>query len=287
MAINMMRRRFYAPAAACSSTCWLSPLSIDTLRRGHSGMCRTCAEEQVKNMYFEDKRLLRIMQGMLLSVLSPLGLIALQLALGASLQHLLAEQSGIYLYMLFGTAAAFTLFGYYVGNSEERLEDLAIHDALTGLYNKRFFESRLPEEYARSSRHHRNLSLILVDVDHFKHINDDHGHVFGDQVLAEVAKTLARTARKDESVARVGGEEFCIILTDCDQKSAMVAAERFQTAIRAISVKTPAAEALPITASLGVASSETSPGNEWQLYQVADAAMYRAKKAGRNQIAIV
>lgn len=238
-------------------------------------------------MYFDDKRLLRIMQGMLLSVLSPLGLITLQLAFGDNLQHLLTEQSGIYLYMLFGTAAAFALFGYYVGNSEERLEDLAIHDALTGLYNKRFFESRLPEEYARSSRHHRSLSLILIDIDHFKHINDSYGHVFGDHVLTEVAKTLAQTARKDESVARVGGEEFCIILTDCGEKCALVAAERFQRAIRAVRVTTPQGEPMPITASSGVASSETSPGNEWQLYQVADAAMYRAKKAGRDQIAIV
>jgi diguanylate cyclase (GGDEF)-like protein len=238
-------------------------------------------------MYFDDKRLLRVMQGMLLSVLSPLGLIALQMAFGDNLHRLLAEQSGIYLYMLLGTAAAFALFGYYVGNSEERLEDLAIHDSLTGLYNKRFFEARLPEEYARSSRHHRNLSLILIDIDHFKPINDTHGHAFGDHVLAEVAKTLALTARKDESVARVGGEEFCIILTDCGERSALVAAERFQRAIRGIRVTTPQGEPMPITASSGVVSSETTPGNEWQLYQVADAAMYRAKKAGRDQIAIV
>jgi diguanylate cyclase (GGDEF)-like protein len=238
-------------------------------------------------MYFEDKRLLRIMQGMLLSILSPVGLIALQLAWGQSVGQLLAEQAGIYLYMLVGTAAAFALFGYYVGNSEERLEDLAIHDGLTGLYNKRFFEARLPEEFARTCRHHRPLSLILLDLDQFRRVNERYGTAAGDHALRAVATALSRAARKDESVARVGGEKFCIILTDCSEKSARAAAERFLKAVRTLAVPAVNGELIRLTASAGVVSSDTTVGDERHLYTVAEAAIYRARKAGRDQLATV
>lgn len=238
-------------------------------------------------MYFEDKRLLRVMQGMLLSLLSPLGLIALQLGWGQTLQQLMAEHFGVYAYILLGTAGAFALFGYYVGTSEERLQDLAIHDALTGLYNKRFFEARLPEEYARSLRHRRPLSLILLDLDHFRLVNERHGTASGDKALQAVARTLTRAARKDESVARVGGEKFCIILTDCNEKSARMAAERFLAAIRNLSLRALDDTPIALTASAGVVSTETTSGDEWQIYTVAEAAMYRARKAGRDQHATI
>jgi diguanylate cyclase (GGDEF)-like protein len=238
-------------------------------------------------MHFHDKQVLRAVQGLGLSLLSPLGWLIIRLLLGYPLIDELTVNSGIYWYLITGTAGAFVFFGYYVGSHEERLEDLTIRDALTGLYNNRFFHARLPEEFARCQRHKQHISLILIDLDHFKRVNDQYGHQSGDVVLQEVAKIMQQTARKEEFVARVGGEEFCVILVECGEKEALLAAERFIEAIRQMQVVLPGGESIRITASLGVVSSETTEGNEWHLYAVADAAMYRAKKSGRNQIAIV
>lgn len=238
-------------------------------------------------MQFHDKQILRALQALFLSLLSPFGWLIIRLLAGNSLMGELTINAGIYWYLLLGTAGAFALFGFYVGSSEERLEGLTIRDPMTGLYNNRFFHARLPEEFARSQRHKQSLSLILADLDHFKSINDKYGHQTGDVVLKAVSEVMQQSARKDEFVARVGGEEFCIILIDCGEKQAVLAAERFLAAIRALRVELPSGESVSVSASLGVVSSETTDGSEWHLYAVADAAMYRAKKNGRDQIAIV
>ncbi len=237
-------------------------------------------------MWFHDRRLKRTIQAMILSLGAPLGWLIIRLLTGRSLIDELSTQ-GVYWYLLIGAAMFWSVFGYYVGASEERLEELSIRDALTNLYNNRYFHSRLPEEFARAIRHHRNISMILIDLDFFKKINDKYGHQAGDVVLQEVAQIMLSTARKDEIIARVGGEEFCIILIECDEKRALLAAERFLRAIRCLRIKLPTGLAINVTASMGVVSSETTDGSEWHLYAVADAAMYRAKKNGRNQIAIV
>ena len=238
-------------------------------------------------MRFHDKQILRALQGVFLALFSPLGWLIIRLLAGYPLMGELTTNAGIYWYLLLGTAGAFALFGFYVGSSEERLEGLVIRDPMTGLYNNRFFHTRLPEEFARSLRQKQRLSLILADLDHFKQINDKFGHQSGDIVLKAVSKVMQQTARKDEFVARVGGEEFCIILIDCGEKSALLAAERFMQAIRSLRVELPVGESVSVSASMGVVSSETTEGSEWHLYAVADAAMYRAKKNGRDQIAIV
>lgn len=164
---------------------------------------------------------------------------------------------------------------------EETLR-LATIDALTGLSNRRAFVHELADEMARARRHTRPLSVILLDVDLFKRINDTHGHAGGDAVLAAVGRLLGRAARAGDLVARWGGEEFVLALHHCDLDDAVVVAERIRRALEAATIDSPSG-AVRVTASIGVATllaEETLDG----LVDRADRAMYRAKSAGRNRV---
>lgn len=166
---------------------------------------------------------------------------------------------------------------------EETLR-LATIDALTGLSNRRAFVLDLANEMARAQRHTRPLSVILLDVDHFKRINDTHGHASGDAVLAAVGRLLSRSARAGDLVARWGGEEFVVALHHCDLDGAVLAAERIRRDLEATTVESPTG-AVHITASMGVTAlrgHETLDG----LVDRADRAMYRAKSAGRNRVEV-
>jgi diguanylate cyclase (GGDEF)-like protein/PAS domain S-box-containing protein len=150
-------------------------------------------------------------------------------------------------------------------------------DALTGLANRRAFQIRLGTEVARASRYGRDLSLVLLDLDHFKAVNDAHGHQVGDQVLAEVGRRLLREARAGDLVARVGGEEFAWLLPETDSAAAGMAAERLRQSC--------AAEAFAgvgrLTLSAGICAN--APGREPDdLVRLADRALYQAKDSGRN-----
>ncbi len=161
---------------------------------------------------------------------------------------------------------------------EAELERLATHDPLTGLANHRLFHQRLAEEVAMARRYERPLSVAILDLDHFKRINDAHGHLVGDQALVEVAERLSAMVREGELLARVGGEEFAWILPEADEEGAHVAAERARSAVGG-------AELAPvgqITISIGVASlqDEMDASN---LYDRADQALLLAKRAGRDR----
>ncbi|MHB1571561.1 MAG: sensor domain-containing diguanylate cyclase [Solirubrobacteraceae bacterium] len=161
---------------------------------------------------------------------------------------------------------------------EQELERLATTDPLTGLANHRAFHERLGSEAARAMRHGRPLSLAILDLDHFKLVNDRYGHPAGDEVLREIAARLLRLARAGELIARVGGEEFAWVLPDSDADGAVAAAERARAAIRG----TPVPPAGTVTVSAGVcdlahASDVTS------LYRHADEALYLAKRGGRDR----
>jgi diguanylate cyclase (GGDEF)-like protein len=160
---------------------------------------------------------------------------------------------------------------------------LAKTDALTGLLNRRAFIEAVERERARSDRHAYPLSLLLLDVDHFKRINDEHGHAVGDTVLQGVARILESVARRSDFVARWGGEEFVLALPQTGEAGARVAAERVLRALANATHKAADCNPLQVTASIGVASCE-APWSIDALVAAADEAMYAAKARGRNRV---
>jgi diguanylate cyclase (GGDEF)-like protein len=163
-----------------------------------------------------------------------------------------------------------------MAGATEDLEDLTRTDALTGLANRRAFEEALRVEKARALRTGRPLSLVIFDIDRFKDVNDGHGHGCGDRVLREVARRLDEAARGHELVARVGGEEFGWILPDTDGQAALAAAERGRATVSGAPI-----EGLTITISAGAAAYG---GNGDRLVERADAALYAAKRGGRDRV---
>ena len=159
------------------------------------------------------------------------------------------------------------------------LERLATRDPLTNCYNRRSFFDQFDAHWNTAQRYNQPLSAIMVDVDHFKSVNDNHGHSVGDQVLQKVAETLQATARECDVVARYGGEEFTVLLPNTDILHGAVCAERFRKALAAM--KFPS---LSITASLGVSSISLHPTTPQELLDQADRCLYVAKRSGRNQV---
>jgi diguanylate cyclase (GGDEF)-like protein len=172
--------------------------------------------------------------------------------------------------------------------SLEEIKQLSIHDALTGTFNRGYLDQHLPNELRRSDRYMRELSLIMLDLDHFKKINDTWGHQAGDAVLQHCARILAGTVRREvDWVARYGGEEFILVLPETDQIGCTVVAER----LRSLLAATPClfrSEEIRVTASFGSVTRRPSdkPGgaNAELLLHHADQCLYQAKKTGRNRI---
>jgi diguanylate cyclase (GGDEF)-like protein/PAS domain S-box-containing protein/putative nucleotidyltransferase with HDIG domain len=162
-------------------------------------------------------------------------------------------------------------------------ERLAVTDGLTGLHNRRFFDELLSLECERSARYRSVLSLIVVDLDRFKQINDRYGHHVGDLVLREVARRLSETIRSSDVVVRHGGEEFAIVLAGAPAAQARRTAERVRLAIGRQRV-TANGRAIAVTASLGVATMPWPASSKDDLLRRADRALYRAKRLGRNQV---
>jgi len=164
-----------------------------------------------------------------------------------------------------------------------RLENLAITDDLTGLYNRREAMRRLEEQWILSDRYQRPLSVVILDIDHFKRVNDVHGHSAGDLVLREVAKTLGACVRNTDAVCRIGGEEFLIILPFQTTVEAELCANRCRTEIadREFSYL---GQILKTTVSAGIACRRGDMICCSDLLEEADTALYVAKRAGRNMV---
>jgi diguanylate cyclase (GGDEF)-like protein len=176
----------------------------------------------------------------------------------------------------------------------EKYKELSLTDHLTGLYNKRYFVSRLVEEVARAQRHRGQLSVIFCDIDYFKRVNDRFGHHWGDEVLRETARILSGAVtemhimsrlRKSDIIARYGGEEFVAILPETGREGAAIAAEKMREVI-AGHVFLLDGEELHITMSFGVAELSLDDPDHNEIIKNADYAMYKAKNEGRNRIGV-
>jgi diguanylate cyclase (GGDEF)-like protein len=181
-----------------------------------------------------------------------------------------------------------TIFKYLSGSDvesafHEEIYQLSIVDHLTGLRNRRAFEDEFEREFSRARRYDRKLSLVMIDIDHFKGVNDDWGHPAGDQVLAQVASVLHSRLQQDEMLARYGGEEFVLVLAE----TTAVRAHEFAEELRALVASTDfyvQGERLGITISLGCAELRETDKSGRALLQRADEKLYESKNAGRNRV---
>jgi diguanylate cyclase (GGDEF)-like protein len=167
----------------------------------------------------------------------------------------------------------------------EAAEDKAGHDALTGLANRLLFDDALSRAFHAARDHATPLALLMADLDHFKRVNDTHGHPAGDQVLRQLASILRKTARKSDLVSRWGGEEFTLLLPLTAQPQALALAEALRAAVEAAVFGEPPL-ALKLTISVGVGLLASGMEHEADLLKAADSALYSAKQAGRNRVAV-
>jgi diguanylate cyclase (GGDEF)-like protein len=173
--------------------------------------------------------------------------------------------------------------GQRIVELHETLRIQATRDTLTGLWNRRMILDILGRECARAAREGTPLGVIVADLDHFKQVNDTLGHHSGDAVLIEASRRMSSVLRPYDAIGRYGGEEFLIVLPDCDQAGTETAAQRMRHELQKGEIATPAG-AMPITISLGAAIGEGPIINADELVKIADAALYRAKRSGRNRV---
>jgi diguanylate cyclase (GGDEF)-like protein len=167
-----------------------------------------------------------------------------------------------------------------------RLRDSATRDPLTGLYNRRCLEERMPGEIAYARRHRRPLAVLLFDVDHFKAVNDRYGHLAGDAVLIAIARLVQQSVRTEDLVVRYGGEEFLILGRSLDGKGAGVFAERLRALVEALPISY-GEQRIGVTISVGVAIGPNEADRDGTtLLRRADEALYEAKRRGRNRVCV-
>jgi diguanylate cyclase (GGDEF)-like protein len=233
--------------------------------------------------------------GAVLALGAPVGWYALErLDLAAPRSTLL------YAYLILSPMFVMTAAAAYLGDAldrararavrleevNRRYQELATTDPLTGLRNRRYFQDRLREECARSDRTDQPLSLLMLDLDHFKGVNDAYGHPVGDEALAHVARLIAGSVRSCDVACRVGGEEFAVLCPGAREEEARRVAERIRRALERTPLQSSEAKKeVALTASLGLAVREPDSGIE-DLVRQADLALYRAKAAGRNRVEV-
>jgi two-component system, cell cycle response regulator len=170
--------------------------------------------------------------------------------------------------------------------SQQALRELATIDGLTGVSNRREFNRRLTVEIERSRREGHPVSLLMVDIDHFKKLNDTYGHQSGDDALRHFSALIKKEVRPGDLPARYGGEEFAVILPHADRSDVFAVAERLRTLIAAQDIEIQNNQRVKVTASLGCATFPMDAATEESLMAEADAALYKAKKSGRNRVCL-
>jgi diguanylate cyclase (GGDEF)-like protein len=230
-------------------------------------------------MHLRNVRIRRAALGLLLAQGAPLGWLALRALGGHAPGDELRASFGLYLYLCVSTSLVFAVFGFVSGTYEQRLQAISRTDPITGLANARAFTEALATEVARATRARTPLTVLTCDIDRFKEVNDRCGHAAGDQVLHRVGEALRTGRRREDVVARVGGDEFALLFPGMDGTAAVRVAERAAAALGVIAGQLP----MPVTLSIGAA--ELRPGDTPQaLLARADQAMYAAKQAGRDRV---
>jgi len=168
----------------------------------------------------------------------------------------------------------------------QALRNQSIRDPLTGLYNRRYLEEMLERETRRAVRSEQGLGVLMLDLDHFKKFNDTYGHDAGDTVLRETASFLLKSVRAEDIVCRFGGEEFLVILPQANLKVSQARAERIRSKLRELTVLHQGQPLGMVTVSVGVAELPRHGTTPKELIEAADAALYRAKKAGRDRVMV-
>ncbi len=181
-----------------------------------------------------------------------------------------------------------TIYKFLTGNDLEanyfeEIYRLTIIDGLTEIYNKRAFLETLEREFNRSQRYNRPLSLIIFDIDHFKHVNDNYGHLTGDYVLKHMSKIIKNSVRSEEFLARYGGEEFTIIMPESTRMAAINLGEKIRALVESSTFHFEG-KIIPITISVGVSTLTPSIFTPMELISVADKKLYQAKATGRNRV---
>jgi diguanylate cyclase (GGDEF)-like protein len=205
---------------------------------------------------------------------------ALRLAKG-ELSHRVAASGAAELSDL---ATAFNAMAQRIELDQAALAQLATRDGLTGLLNRREILRLLRDELDRSRRYGNAFAVLLLDVDHFKTVNDTWGHPAGDEVLRAVAARIQNEVRPTDKPARYGGEEFMVLLPETTEEGAVLLAERIRSCIAELPAAASAGKPIAVTASVGVAAYPASGGDEEALVSAADRALYRAKAQGRNRV---
>ncbi len=182
-----------------------------------------------------------------------------------------------------------TVFKYLDGDSleslfHEEIYRMTIVDGLTQVFNKRYLLEFLDREMSRCLRYGRALSLLMIDLDHFKRINDTHGHIAGDHALREVAQAIAKHVRKEECFARYGGEEFALVMPEADPIRVRAFAEKLRSAVAALDLRFEG-RTMPVTLSIGIANMTAETTEPEHFLAAADARLYEAKRDGRNRVA--
>jgi len=169
-----------------------------------------------------------------------------------------------------------------INRYNQRLIYLAAHDELTGLFNRRAFQDAMTRELGVAQRYEQAISLLMVDIDNFKTVNDEYGHMIGDWMIREIAQTLKNSLRDIDIVGRWGGEEFTALLPNTSKPAALQTADRLRTTIEELVLETSSGK-ISRTVSIGIASQEKAEPDPMVLVQQADMALGRAKKKGKNQ----
>ena len=225
----------------------------------------------------------------------PVGAFAIRLAFFSDVRH--APQKDwrdhrfFYIYQLVGSCGLFAVAGYVAGGRAERLkraeafyQTLSEHDPLTGLFNDRAFRSRYTRAIDRAMRTSQPLSLLLIDVDHLKKINDQYGHPAGNEALLQIANALRVAKRVDDAAARWGGDEFAILLEGGDASAAHRVSNNVLARVRATAVFLDSGQQLTISVTIGACTASRVKDND-DLFAAADRALYDGKHAGRDCVA--
>jgi diguanylate cyclase (GGDEF)-like protein len=237
--------------------------------------------------YLESERFRSVAIALLTSALVVLGLGLLRVAF-TSPQSLVGEVLAnrlTYIYVFAATAAVFSVLGYVLGRQADELRRLSMTDPLTGLGNRRAVSRRMREEWRRAQRQQSPLSVLLIDLDGLKQINDERGHGAGDQALQAAARAIKAALRATDFGARWGGDEFAIVASDTNRHAAQRLAERLLDRM----TQHGRAGDIAVTASIGVATANPAEHTEERLTHLlheADAALYQAKTNGRNRVRV-